>query len=126
MARKIDPKALRKWRQDAGYTQEDVARLIGVTGTAYRNYETGRTSRMAVGTLDKLEALMTGRAIEAATVYSSTMRAAYCDTLAAELRLLADTIQSEQFTGEAKARRFEAAISAYSNNIADYVEALRG
>lgn len=117
----------KEWRRRHHVRQSDMARLVGVSINAYRNFEGGISGSMQAPHMAAIEALITQDAppgaAEAPAAYG--VHRSFVHTLAAELRLLSDTLLSQDLPAEAKARRFEAGIKTYSDNLADYLEAIR-
>lgn len=53
----IDQDILKELRKDKGLTQEDIGKLLGLTGAGYANYETGRRI-MRADLLEKIATIL--------------------------------------------------------------------
>jgi len=100
---------VKEWRRRNGVTQAQLAGKLGVTVVCMSNYERGMTQTMVPASMEKLEHLVRG----------ADSMGADADTyrfIAADLRALADIIDSQDYPRELKVAKLRSWITfAYEN-----------
>ena len=110
----------RIWRRANNLSQEHVANELKVTRGAYSNFERGKTNAMSSESMDKLREMVYGRIPSTTTME----RKGPLTLTAMRLRMLADILESRDFTPEVRGEELAASIKSLYDRMPEIITAV--